>query len=369
MADIFENILENVDKDVNVKSRNSQTDPRPPIKMKTIEKSGTKNDVQGSSKENESKIAEKSSDITNSKKSSKNEKSLDKLADIMANGFTELKNILSEFPSNHCDGHYEYEEFAGDEDSYEVESEQLETDLFDSFMENLDASEAVGPNLRPSLANLADKLLTMKTNDTVTKEKREHYLRPRNVEFLQTPKINKPVWESLSTSTRIKESSFQTIQNDFLSSAVPVLKAMEKIYDARDNLNMLDAKDLLDGLKDSLVFLGSANAGMLKARRENVRRDLPKNMHGLCRDDVQCSSTLLFGENLNSTIKEVSELNKISSSLRPRGSFSGRSRGFNTGRGRGRLMRRGGRVSRGFQNRFHPYVTKKPLNKPGPSRK
>ena len=145
---------------------------------------------------------------------------------------------------------------------------------------------------------------------------------------------------------------------------------MEMIYNAKDYMASLDAKELIDTLKDSFIFLGSANVDMMKVRRESMRRNLPRNMQGLCGDSVEFSSSHLFGDNLNSSIKDISELNKISSSLKQRGSSNNRSN-FRRGnfRERGRAFR--GSATRSSK-RYAPYTkneARRPLNEQGPSRK
>lgn len=383
MSDLFADIMDNIPSKEAPKEKKSNSDPSPSTSKKSssaITVTKKSSSLDGSSKKSssaENSISKKSSESksigqTNSSNSN-SEQSFDKLADIMATGFAEMRNAFQGF--NNAGQELEYET---EDEEFNTESNDVDSDIFDSISNEINSGENVGPELRPSLAGLTDKLLNFKLDDSVLKEKREKYLRPKNVEYLNTPKINKPVWENISGSNRFKEASFQGVQKDFLNSAVPVLRVMEKIFDARDNLGSLEAKDLLDTLKDSLIFLGSANSGMIKIRRENVKHDLPKTMQGLCRDSIEFSSSYLFGDNLNNTIKEVSELNKISNNLKPRGSFSGR--GFNSGfprRGRGQGFNRGSRGShrggRGrFFKRFNPYnksTDNKPLNQSGPSNK
>ena len=69
--------------------------------------------------------------------------------------------------------------------------------------------------------------------------------------------------------------------------------------------------ELLYMLKDSFIFLGNDNVGMVKVRRDNVKSVLPKHVQGLCSDSVEYSSVNLFGDSLKTSIKEVSALNKL----------------------------------------------------------
>ena len=117
-----------------------------------------------------------------------------KLADIMTAGFKGLQNILL----NQMEEEENFKEAAG-----------KNQDFFTDLADELDSGNSTGPDVRKSLADLSDKLLRLKVNDSVMKEKRETYLRPKNIEFLQVPKVNKPIWENLSTSTlprKINES-------------------------------------------------------------------------------------------------------------------------------------------------------------------
>lgn len=365
MSDIFADIMEKV------KNKNTDEPTKPPSTSENVE------DGKGAEKSSSSKNSKSTNKDGKSKsdKSEKSEKSFDKLAEIMASGFSDLKEI---FMNQNRNDEFDYPEYYYDEDEeigqYELHSELDGTDgndMFDDMANVVSGTNAVGHEIRPSLAALADKFLNMNLEESFLKEKKEKYLRPSNVQFLETPKVNKPVWENMIRSTRMRDSNYQNIQNDFLSSAVPVLKVMEQLFDAKDDLKSLDVKDLLDTLKDSLLLLGSANVGMIKMRRENIKKDLPKTMHGLCRESVAHSSTNLFGDHLNTSIKEVSELNRISNNFRPRGARGigrFRGRGFPI-RGRGRGMRQGTR-GRGQNKRFHPYQgsEKKASNQPGPSK-
>ena len=74
------------------------------------------------------------------------------------------------------------------------------------------------------------------------------------------------------------------------------------IYNAKDYVASLDAKDLIDNLKNWFIFVSSANAEMMKVRWQSMRPDL---LRKICGDSVAFSSSHLLKDNLNSSIKEI----------------------------------------------------------------
>lgn len=65
--------------------------------------------------------------------------------------------------------------------------------------------------------------------------------------------------------------SLQSIQKDFLMSAIPTVKVMQQLNAARDDLGKLNVNDLIRSLSDSLNFVGSANIGMVNKRRALIK--------------------------------------------------------------------------------------------------
>lgn len=363
MPDIFENLSESInDKQGKSEGENAET----PKATTSGNKSESKTkDSSRTTKGDHGKTKESSSNSS----SNKFDKSIDKLAKIMSTGFSEMKDMFME--RNQTDNEYDYEDLEFEEFE-EQRFDNNEQDLFDDISGEINYGDSVGPEVRGSLANLCNKMLQLKISEPVIKEKRESYIRPKNVQFLNTPKVNKPIWENLATYTRIRESQLQGIHTDFLGAAVPVIRVMEKVFECREDTSTLDPKEIIDVLKDSLMFLGSANLAMIKTRRENIKKDIPKHMHGICREDIEFSSNFLFGDHLNSSIKEVSELNKISSSFKTRGfrNSRGMRRGFQP-RNRGRISKRGN-YTRGssYKSPYPPKRNddKKNLNSQGPSK-
>ena len=336
MPDIFSDMLE-----VGKKKADVEKDP---LKEKPSNSSGktekSKSSCASSSK-SESSSSKKKDSGNPVIHAGQNQDALSSLANIMQTGFQNLERILLS-----CSEMSDEPELP---ENLEMECEtnipSVESDVFETLSSELDSNSKLGPEISPSLAKLADKILITKMLST--DEKIDKYRRPANVEFLAVPHINKPIWGNMSHDARLRDSGLQCIQREFLSSAIPVLKVMSQLNEAKDDLNMLDAAELIRTLRDGLSFLGSANFNMVQKRRSLIKDELPSNMHLLCQDSANFSGTNLFGDSLSSDIKEVTELNKISSQLR--------GRGF-TRRGRGRFPLRGGRgypfKRRGFLGRF-----------------
>ena len=274
----------------------------------------------------------------------------------MLNGFELLKNSLDEFGSNltksinkKLEGCQEGSDDESDPGSEDEESENIFNSL---SKENL--GEKVGPEINQQLADLMNKLLSTGMKDKVATEKDEKYLKPQNVQFASYPKINAPIWEAMRVSTKKTDVKMQQVHKNILKAALPVANVMQEMYDNLERPNNLDLKKLITTLSDSLNFIGSANVQLVAARKDCIRNDLPNNMQGLCKFDDEISPDLLFGEDLNTKIKKVSELNKIKSKV----SFStrgGKNASFQRGGFRGSKM--GNRNNRS-QGRFHP--AKKP---------
>lgn len=372
MADIFDKLSDTIpdgaSNSKNASDKGAKSNTEDSIKSKSKPKSDD-----GS--QSKSRTVTKCKESSSSSSSINLEKSIEKLTEVMTSGFQDLKQIF-------CDQFVPYDDDLLEEEDVmnsshlDINDENEGQDMFDNLAGEIVSGESVGPEIRPSLASLTDKLLNMKIDDSLMKGKHEMYARPCNINFLNTPKINKPVWSNIHFSTRVKDAAMQKIEKDFLSSTIPVVKVMEKIFHAKDDMASLNAKDLIDTLKDSFMFIGSANLNMIKMRRDNIKHDLPLNMQALCSESVEHSSTYLFGNDLNNSIKGISEINKISSTFKSKGFATQKMR--QDFRGRGRAMRRNF-VGRTSNRRFQPYdvnrsanrsnYNKRYLNRQGPSNK
>ena len=230
-----------------------------------------------------------------------------------------------------------------------------EGNFFKEISEELLEENKTGPALSPLLANVVNKALSTHMKEDKYKDKSEKYLRPKNLDCAIVPKVNRPVWDGMRKATRITDCKLQQIQTDVLKSVVPICKVISELFENRNNPENLDPKQLVSTLSDSFAFIGCANENLTLKRKDFIKGDLPKNMQGICDSaDKETPSEFLFGENLNSKIKEVVELNKLSTKFdKPY-----EKRNFYRG---GRQFR--GRYTRGGR-KFFPRHRSAPYNNP-----
>jgi len=341
MSDLFNEVLEDSGSSELPAPNERMTDN---VLSSSAAKAGSSKSADAS---HSSKRDSRDKDKKSSSKSSTHE-SINRLSEIMIDGFQSLQQM---FEGYMVPQEEDYDAPIESIDDYRDATTGQENDLFQEVSMAYQPGEKRGAEVVPSLAALANGLLK-KNIELSDKDKFEKYLIPSNVEYVDTPLINKPIWGTLSHESKRNDVALQTIQKKFLHGSLPILDVMQKLNASQDDLNALDAKQLVQKLSDSLAFIGSANTSMVQYRRNCLKKDIPQSMHPLCADSVSFSGKNLFGNDLSGDIKEVSELNKMSQQFRTisrpfRGRvFRGVSRGQRTflprfrGRGRGRITKR-----------------------------
>ena len=300
-------------------------------------------------------------------KESKND-SFAQLCNIMKEGFSTLQNsfanlgqeIAEQVTAGLCE---DQEQGMEDVDVIECANESNDVNLFDSISNEFSAEENLGTAVSPEIAKLVNSTLSTK-NDGTLKLRDEKYPRPANLEFVQSPKINKPVWNGMKAKDRGVDAQLQEVQKDFLKSTLPIVKVMEELNEARENKNIsLNLEEVIKTLSDSLVFLGSANVKMVKTRKEIIKEDISAKFRGICNSEIPFTGPLLFGDNFLQQLKEVTDANKVSEELKRtykpqfiRGSSRGRAN-FGYQNGRGYVNKRLGR-------RFFPYRRRGNFSRP-----
>ena len=340
------------------------------ISHKRLEKAGEKSSHDSSNPEVNDDISESNSE--NGNQSGISLDSMTLLSQTLQAGFEKMNKSFENFGNkivenfnekfdllNECLN--EPQEEIEDEDTAQEEIQTETGNIFDQLADENSSSTLPGPKLNQSLAKLANKALSNKMNGDNEKAKLDKYLLPSNLDNASVPKINRPIWEVMSQNNKKADLKSQFIQKNLLRSSVPIAQVMEDLFDKKDNLEQINIDSIINKLADSLIFLGTANVELTSVRKETVKRDLPLNMKGICAFSEEYCPDFLFGNDLNTKIKEVSELNKIKKTVSNPINFRG-GKGFARGRGSFRGRGLGPRFLRkGLPARPKPYEPKNGL--------
>ncbi|KAJ8018620.1 hypothetical protein HOLleu_43293 [Holothuria leucospilota] len=228
--------------------------------------------------------------------------------------------------------------------------------VFGDITAELNLAQENGPKVQDKVATLVSNICKAKLKPAKIKEKCSKYLRPENVELLETTHCNKPIWDHLQMATRTRDMKLQKIQ----TLNVKAMSALTSLLnDCVGSKAIMDKDTLLINVADALALLGSANVDLNAFRRDLMRPELKAEYKTLCDKNTEFeSSKYLFGDNITQQLRDISDANKISK--RCMAPSRGRSRGFGRSKftGRGRTHRYqpflGNRQGRQYYNRPLP---------------
>ena len=100
-------------------------------------------------------------------------------------------------------------------------------DLLSNIAQDLPVEDKTGQPVNDALATIVTSLLKGRLTDEKLQEKLKKYLRPANVAFLKTPRLNPSFWGQISAGTRAGDSKgcfpligiFRAVRNFSLSSS------------------------------------------------------------------------------------------------------------------------------------------------------
>ncbi|KAH3882121.1 hypothetical protein DPMN_006052 [Dreissena polymorpha] len=149
----------------------------------------------------------------------------------------------------------------------------------DDFWEDLDDFCAemndTGDPVSDKIAEVCNKSIKIKASDEKIKEIKSRNKRPKNVEYLQIPRVEEFLWRQLRSSTRANDFMLQKNHGTLAQAAVPIVKAL-------DHLQQSASKDkVLKGhISDAFKLLTNGIAQNVAVRREKIKRDMqPKYKH------------------------------------------------------------------------------------------
>lgn len=236
----------------------------------------------------------------------------------------------------------------------DIDKEQANDDVED-FLAALAAEtqETEGPPLQENVAKLInnnlkrnfdkplDKFATTgeeKSQGALVITKMKEFDVPSNTPQLKSCRINESIFKALSPAVKRETGDMLYVESAMCKTMVAQGKAMDKLVELRQQLNADGTKILNEVFKcmsDAIEFSAFARSRTNDCRREKVLSNLNTN-YGHLRSSTKAENGQLFGDDLETAVKNVETTNRLANKLSaPRGS----SRPF---LGRGRFRGRGG---------------------------
>ena len=137
----------------------------------------------------------------------------------------------------------------------------------------------------------------------------ESDLKP-DIDFFEAPIMNSTIKDKISDPGVLRGDSFIfKFQSQLISGANGILNLWQHIKDGED----LSHADVLKTLQRSLVLIGSSFAGLSSFRRYRFKSSLNPEFQSLVKEPEGgfSPSKFLFGDDLSSKIKNLSEENKL----------------------------------------------------------
>ena len=183
--------------------------------------------------------------------------------------------------------------------------------LISKLTKTLQLTEHVGPAIDGDLASLVDKIMREKANeDKITDLKKQHET-PENCTTLSETKVNQGAWNNLDESARSTDLKFPKVQKTLVKGIVIIVTEVNKLM---GNSGPQNVDDTVGSLKDGVLLLANANQELNYRRRELMRPQINTNYRHLCSPSNPVTS-LLFGNDLPKAVKDVTDINRLSSKL------------------------------------------------------
>ena len=219
---------------------------------------------------------------------------------------------------------------------------QLEHDaLLSEISQDFDQEEDFGLAINQQLADIINKRRSSKLNEAKLKEKMEKYFQPANCDKLAVPRVNAEIWDKLDNKTKHHDLRSVSIQKSMAKVGAILALSTETLVQMRAK-QLPDVDKLVKLNTDALALLGHISCELSMRRRDAIKPNLHKDYSSLCASHVPVTS-FLFGDNLQTRLKDIRASNKISKTTIPEI--------FNHAKGRGRSSASWSNINTGTDNR------------------
>ncbi|KAK3106382.1 hypothetical protein FSP39_018857 [Pinctada imbricata] len=188
------------------------------------------------------------------------------------------------------------------------QSSSKDGSLFNEMESLLEDDDDVGPAVSEKLASITNKAFSKQLAIEAVKKKKEAHRRPKNCEKVIVPRVNKEIWRQMQKQnfTKKRDLRLMNIQSAVTKSTCAILNVAQSLLNKDSEKHGEDIKHCLD----AIYLLGHTNTALSMQRRELLRPVLKSDHAGLCDSNIPVTS-LLFGDDLPKSLKEVRQVENV----------------------------------------------------------
>ncbi|XP_062617293.1 uncharacterized protein LOC134278999 [Saccostrea cucullata] len=200
------------------------------------------------------------------------------------------------------------------DDSFHDSSDDDEVSALNELSEFFGDEDKTSEPLSSELAKIMEKMFMTKTNSEKIKEISNKYDRPKNINNISAPKVNKVIWENMSSKNRASDIKLQTTQNLIGKAMIPTLRLFDMLINCNSKKGSVDVKKAKQLCGDILKFQKCVFHNLSYKRREQIiQPEKNKQFVSLC--SAESFSENLFGDDLGSQVKNVLEAKKLAQKI------------------------------------------------------
>ena len=201
----------------------------------------------------------------------------------------------------------------GELDSGEESDDDILKDLKSFFK----GSEETGSAIDKDMAAIVNSGLRAPSKTEEVKKLKEKFLRPANIENLQVPRTEPVIWRNMSEKSRAADAAIQKSVAKFVPGVTAVIQQLELLNKHKKEVQKNPIfKEIRKLSTEAVSALSHAIYASCQQRKDLIKNDIDEKFHSLCEPSHAVSATNLFGDNLNTKLKELDDTKKVSVSKR-----------------------------------------------------
>ena len=187
---------------------------------------------------------------------------------------------------------------------------QSQEDFLMEVANAIATEKPTGPPISEHLAKILNEKFHIELELAQRKGLIEKYLTPENCTGFYRPRINKEIWASMTSASKVSDRSYMALQDALVTASSALALSIDDILKVREKNSDLDCQTIVARQIDVITLLGHVSKELSYRRKEALRSVIHPDFRGACGRTTK-PTTLLFGDDLPKIMQEVRTTSRI----------------------------------------------------------